>query len=161
MTVTDEGPYLVRNVGSGLLLEVFEGRTASGANVQQGKQASAGASDASGASPGQLWRIIPVYEGSALSHLECVASGKRLDVAGASTEPRANVQQWRANNFGAQEWLLEEHVGAPGTYSLVSHVSGLLLEVADASPSDGANVQQGEDVDSPCQWWTVERVRQR
>lgn len=153
--MTDDGVFLVRNVGSGMLLEVFEGRTGSGVNVQQGRPSAVKASEAPAR---QRWRIVPVYEGSALSHLECVASGKRLDVAGASTEPGANVQQWRANNFGAQEWLLEEHVGAPGTYSLVSYVSGLLLEVAEASLAEGANVQQGEDVDSPCQWWTLEPV---
>ncbi|MBB1254388.1 RICIN domain-containing protein [Streptomyces alkaliterrae] len=145
-----EGVYRVRNVGSGLLLEVYEGRTGSGVNVQQGRERG-GASAA-----GQLWRLIPVHPGSALYHLECVASGKRLDVAGASEEPGANVQQWRANNFGAQEWLLEEHVGHPGRFSLVSYVSGLLLEVADAATADGANVRQGEDSDTPAQWWTLE-----
>ena len=152
MTRNDQ-PYRVRNVGSGLLLEVYEGRTANGVQVRQGAQGAAEGS------PGQLWRITPVYEGSALHHVVSVASGKRLDVTGASVEPGARVQQWRANNFGAQEWLLEEHVAKPGTYSLVSYVSGLLLEVADASREEGATIQQGEDIDSPCQWWTLEPVR--
>lgn len=140
--------YRVRNVGSGLLLEVYGGRTANGVNVQQGKEVPGAAA--------QLWRIRPVHPGSALHHLECAASGKRLDVEGASVEPGANVQQWRANNFGAQEWLLEEHVGSRGRYSLVCYVSGLLLEVADGSTAEGANVRQGEDEDAPCQWWTLE-----
>lgn len=142
--------YRVRNVGSGLLLEVYEDRTANGVPVRQGRQRQA-----EGA-PGQLWRVIPVFEGSALHHLECLASGKRLDVRGASVEPGAIVQQWRANNFGAQEWLLEEHVGVPHRYSLVSYVSGLLLEVADDSREEGADVRQGEDVDAPSQWWSLE-----
>ncbi|MEE1929342.1 RICIN domain-containing protein [Streptomyces sp. TRM 70351] len=148
-----EGLYRVRNVGSGLLLEVYEGRAGSGVNVQQGVQ------EGSEGAARQLWRIMAVHEGSALHHIESLASGKRLDVAGASVEPGANVQQWGANNFGAQEWLLEGHVDAPGRYSLVSYVSGLPLEVAGASGEPGANVQQGEDTDTPAQWWTLEPAR--
>ncbi|MCK1796957.1 RICIN domain-containing protein [Streptomyces sp. XM4193] len=144
--------YRVRNVGSGLLLEVYEGRTAGGVRVQQGSRPG------SGDLPGQLWRITPVYEGSALRHVVSVASGKRLDVTGASLEPGAPIQQWRANNFGAQEWLLEEHVAKPGTYSLVSYLSGLLLEIPDSSKEEGAPALQGEDIDSPFQWWTLEAV---
>lgn len=69
------------------------------------------------------------------------ASGKRLDVANASTENGANVQQWKANNFGAQEWIIEQDLQSPGTVALVSFISGLLLEVADGSTADGGNVR--------------------
>ncbi len=99
-----------------------------------------------------------MHSGGGLYHLVNAASGKRLDVAGASTENGANVQQWKANNFGAQEWIIEQHLDAPGTVTLISYVSGLLLEVADGSMDDGANVQQWEDTDSPGQWWQLEPV---
>lgn len=69
------------------------------------------------------------------------------------------IQQWRANNFGAQEWLIERHLEAPGVVTLVSFISGLVLEVADGSTADGARVQQWEDTDSPGQWWRLEPVR--
>lgn len=143
----EEGLYRVRNVGSGLLLEVADGRRNSGANVQQGVDNGTDA---------QIWRVVPIHDGSALYHLENVRSGKRLDVAGAATENGVNVQQWRPNNFGAQEWLIEQHLDAPGTVTLLSGISGKTLEVADGSKENGANVQQWEDKDVPSQWWTLE-----
>lgn len=45
-----EGRYLVRNVASGLLLEVYGGAKGSGANVQQGKESG---------STAQQWHISP------------------------------------------------------------------------------------------------------
>ncbi|MET7617543.1 RICIN domain-containing protein [Streptomyces sp. NPDC005408] len=114
---------------------------------QQGKESGAQA---------QQWQIDPVPNGSGLYHFVNAASGKRLDVANASTENGANIQQWRANNFGAQEWIIEQHLDAPGTVTIVSFISGLLLEVESGSTDDGANVRQWEDTDSPGQWWRLE-----
>ncbi|WP_433544899.1 RICIN domain-containing protein [Streptomyces sp. CA-294286] len=136
------GTYLLRNVGSGLLLEAR-----GGTRVQQGRDSGAA---------GQRWLLSPVHEGSGLHHVVNGATGKRLDVANASVENGARVQQWRANNFGAQEWIVERHPDAPGRVSLVSWISGLLLEVAGGSAEDGADVQQWEDTDSPAQWWRLE-----
>ncbi|MFE6856910.1 RICIN domain-containing protein, partial [Streptomyces sp. NPDC057674] len=96
--------------------------------------------------------------GGGLYHLVNAASGKRLDVANASTENGANIQQWKANNFGAQEWIIEQDLQSPGTVALVSFISGLFLEVADDSKEDGGNVRQWEDTDSPFQWWRLEPV---
>ncbi|MFG2560770.1 RICIN domain-containing protein [Streptomyces sp. NPDC048496] len=149
--VVAPGLYRLRNVGSGLLLEVDGSAKGSGANVQQGADKQDGAG-------GRHWQLSPVHEGAALYHLTNAHSGKRLDVANASTENGANVQQWKANNYGAQEWLIEQHLDAPGTVTLVSFISGLVLEVADGSTADGANVQQWEDTDSPGQWWQLEPV---
>lgn len=50
----EAGLYQVRNVGSGLLLEVYEGSGRSGANVQQGR---------GNGSAGQQWHITPVPNG--------------------------------------------------------------------------------------------------
>ncbi|MFJ2190772.1 RICIN domain-containing protein [Kitasatospora sp. NPDC087861] len=148
-TVTDtaitDGRYLIRNVGSCLLLEVADGSRRSGARVRQG------ADDGSDA---QLWQLTAVHPGGALCHLENVASGKRLDVAGASPDNGVPIQQWSANAFGAQEWLLEAHVDDPGTYTITSFISGKPLTAA--APPDRA-VHQWEDTDSPTQWWRFER----
>lgn len=91
----------------------------------------------------------PVHSGGGLYHLVNAGSGKRLDVANASTEKGVRIQQWKANNFGAQEWIIEQHLDAPGTVTLISYISGLLLEVADHSLDEGAGIQQWEDTDSP------------
>ncbi|MEU1286550.1 RICIN domain-containing protein [Kitasatospora sp. NPDC005856] len=142
--ITD-GSYLVRNVGSGLLLQVADGSRRLGARIVLG------ADDGSDA---QLWRLTAVHPGGALFHIENAGSGRRLDVTGASTEDGVRVQQWSANAFGAQEWLLEAHVDAPGTYTVTSFVSGKPL-TAGAAPE--ADVHQHEDVDAPTQWWRFER----
>lgn len=70
-------------------------------------------------------------------------------MANADTENGVRIQQWKANNFGAQEWLIEQHPEAPGTVTLVSFISGLVMEVADGSTEEGGTVQQWEDTDSP------------
>ncbi|MFF1904266.1 RICIN domain-containing protein [Kitasatospora sp. NPDC058218] len=141
--ITD-GLYRVRNVGSGLLLEVADGSRRSGAKVVLGAQSG---SDA------QLWRLTAVHPGGALFHVENAASGKRLDVTGASPEDGVLIQQWSANAFGAQEWLLEHHLDAPGTYTLTSFISGKPL----TATTPGNPVEQREDLDSPTQWWRLER----
>ncbi|MFD7450427.1 RICIN domain-containing protein [Kitasatospora sp. NPDC059827] len=139
--VTD-GRYRIRNVGSGLLLEVAEASRRSGARIRLGP---ADGTDA------QLWLLTAVHPGGALFHIENAGSGKRLDVTGASPDDGVPIQQWSANAFGAQEWLLEAHVDAPGTYTVTSFISGKPLTATEAG------VQQWEDADAPTQWWRFER----
>lgn len=55
--VVEAGVYRLRNVGSGLLLEVYGAATGSGANVQQGREKDTAS---------QHWRLDPVHEGAAL-----------------------------------------------------------------------------------------------
>lgn len=141
------GRYLVRNTGSGLLLEVYGGAKGSGAVVQLSTENGTAA---------QQWQIDPVPNGGGLYHFVSVVSGKRLDVAAASVENGARVQQWRANNFGAQEWIIERRLDAPGTVSIVSFISGLLLEAVDGGTQNGTRVQQWEDTDTPGQQWRLE-----
>lgn len=148
--MTQDGQqYLIRNRASGLLLELSQPPAADGKRLRQGRQW------APEAAPTQLWRVTPVFEGSSLHHLVSVSSGERLDAAAAAPGAEGVPRGW-ANDHESQEWLLEEHLSKPGTYSLVSYASGLLLEVADGSLEEGAVVRQGEDIDSPCQWWTLE-----
>ncbi|WP_370466673.1 RICIN domain-containing protein [Streptomyces sp. PCS3-D2] len=84
------------------------------------------------------WLIAPVHSGGGIFHVVSADNERRLDVANASTESGARVQVWRANAFGAQEWIVEEHLDAPGAVSLIACISGLPLE-ADAE----GRVRQG------------------
>ncbi|MEV7726095.1 RICIN domain-containing protein [Streptomyces sp. NPDC087917] len=137
-----EGVYRIRNVHSGLVLQL-EG--ASRVRVgPDGPPAPAGA---------RRWRISPVHSGGGIFHLVSEDNGRRLDVANASEEAGARVQVWRPNAFGAQEWLVEGHVDEPGVVSLVACVSGLALEA-----DEEGRARQGEDTDSPEQWWRLEPV---
>ncbi|MQS13001.1 hypothetical protein F7Q99_12035 [Streptomyces kaniharaensis] len=144
-TAITDGLYRVRNVASGLLLGVADGSRRSGARIHHGEDTGTDA---------QLWRLTAVHPGGALYHLENAASGKRLDVTGASSDNGVLIQQWSANAFGAQEWLLEHHDDAPGTYTITSFISGKPLT---AAPAPDPAVRQWEDIDSPTQWWRLER----
>ncbi|MFK0252484.1 RICIN domain-containing protein [Streptomyces sp. NPDC090445] len=135
-----DGVYRVRNVASGLLLRVESGnRVGVGPD---GPQAPAAALE---------WRISPVHSGGGIVHVVSVHNDRRLDVANASTESGARVQVWRPNAFGAQEWIVEEHLDDPGVVSLVACISGLPLEADEKGPA-----RQCEDTDSPAQWWRLE-----
>ncbi|MEU7727698.1 RICIN domain-containing protein [Streptomyces sp. NPDC040724] len=137
-----EGLYRIRNVDSGLVLQL-EGAS----RVRVGPDGPPAPEAA------RRWRIAPVHSGGGIFHVVSEDNERRLDVANASTESGARVQVWRANAFGAQEWLVEEHLDAPGVVSLIACISGLPLE------TDGAGrVRQGEDTDSPAQWWRLEPV---
>ncbi|MEW2135087.1 RICIN domain-containing protein [Streptomyces sp. NPDC005409] len=135
-----EGLYRIRNVDSGLVLQL-EGAS----RVRVGPDGPPVPEAA------RRWRIAPVHSGGGVFHVLSEDNERRLDVANASTESGARVQVWRANAFGAQEWIVEEHLDDPGVVSLIACISGLPLE------ADGeGRVRQGEDTDSPSQWWRLE-----
>lgn len=137
-TKAPDGVYRIRNAASGLLLQVESGN-----RVWVGPDGEPAAA--------RQWEITPVHSGGGIFHLVSVHNGKRLDVANASTESGTRVQVWKANAFGAQEWVVEEHLDDPGVVSLIAAISGLPLE-ADAE----GRARQCEDTDSPAQWWRLE-----
>ncbi|MFF3648656.1 RICIN domain-containing protein [Streptomyces sp. NPDC002181] len=137
-----DGVYRIRNAASGLLLRL-EGSTRVGVG-----------SDGPPAPPAACrWRISPVHSGGGIVHIVSVHNDRLLDVANASTESGARVQVWRANAFGAQEWIVEEHLDDPGVVSLIACISGLPLEA-----DEEGRARQCEDTDSPAQWWRLEPV---
>ncbi|GGQ04940.1 MULTISPECIES: RICIN domain-containing protein [Streptomyces] len=135
-----EGTYRIRNVDSALVLQL-EGAS----RVRVGPDGPPAPEAA------RRWLIAPVHSGGGIFHVVSEDNERRLDVANASTDSGARVQVWRANAFGAQEWIVEEHLDDPGVVSLIACISGLLLE-ADAE----GRVRQAEDTDSPSQWWRLE-----
>ncbi|WP_223837615.1 RICIN domain-containing protein [Streptomyces venezuelae] len=143
-----EGIFLLRNAASGLVLETEGSRTGSGTRVRVGPEGPPAAAGA------QRWRIVPVHPGAATYHVVNVLSEKRLDVAGASVESGARIQLWKPNGFGAQEWLVEEHLrhgAATGVVSLIACISGLPLDVDPAGYA-----RQWEETDAATQGWRLE-----
>lgn len=82
-----------------------------------------------------------------------VASGKVLDIAGASPADGALVQQWSYAAGANQQWRL--HRGTSGTYTIVSIASGACLDVAGASQDDGARLQQWSCAGQDNQRWDL------
>lgn len=134
------GVHRIRNVASGLLLQ-----------VESGNRVRVGPEGPPVLPAAQQWEISPVHSGGGLFHLVSVHNGKRLDVANASTESGTRVQVWKANAFGAQEWIVEEHLDARGVVSLIAAISGLPLEA-----DEEGQARQCEDNDSPSQWWRLD-----
>jgi Ricin-type beta-trefoil lectin domain-like len=135
--------YRLRNVQSGVCLDVAKGSTASGANVQQWT--------CNGLAP-QDWKLTG--KGSGYFTLTAKVSGLCLDVSGGSTAPGANVQQWTCNGTGAQLWRVV-NVGR-SYYTLTAKVSGLCLDVSGGSTAPGANVQQWTCNQLAPQIWRLE-----
>ncbi|MCB5166457.1 RICIN domain-containing protein [Streptomyces bambusae] len=141
-----DGVYTLRNAASGLVLATEGGRSGSGARLRLVPESETE----------QRWQVVPVHPGAGMFHIVHPDSGKRFDVAGASTEGGARVQLWSANGYGAQEWLVEEHVDQPGVVTLVACISGLPLDV-----DEEGRARQWEETDSPTQGWRLERAAGR
>ncbi len=83
------------------------------------------------------------------------ATGKVLDVSGASQDDGANVQQWNWNGSGAQRWRQESSgLGI----KLVNVNSGKCLDVSNNATHAGANVAQYRCNGGDNQRWQVQSV---
>ncbi len=129
------------NTNGASCLDVANGSTANGANVQQW---------GCWGGPQQEWELVST---STAGFYEVVNenSGKCLDVANGSNGNGTNVQQWGCWGGPGQLWHPEPSNGS--YYSLWNYISiedpntsngnsGLCLDVAGSSTTNGTNVQQ-------------------
>ena len=84
--------------------------------------------------------------------LRNAASGKLLDVAYASGDDGANVQQWERNYGDQQKWWIEK-VGSG--YKIINKRSGKALDVSGRSRDDNANVLQWRYTGGSNQIWAI------
>ncbi|MER7141068.1 family 43 glycosylhydrolase [Streptomyces sp. NPDC000341] len=77
------------------------------------------------------------------------ATGKCLDVSGASTADGADVRQWTCDGSAKQRWRVEDR--GDDTSRLVNVSSGKVLDTADCSAADGADLRQWTWLDNTCQ----------
>lgn len=96
----------------------------------------------------------PVADG--VYRLVAKHSGQVLDVAGCSTTPGANVQQYTWIGGDCQRWRVANT--ANGIYTITAQHSGQALDVNACSTAAGANVQQWTWLGGDCQRWRFERV---
>ncbi len=123
------GTYRIVNRRSGKALEVANGSTANGANVQQWTY-NGGAN--------QRWTIT--HLGLQRYSIIGVGSGKALEVNGASQSFGANVDIWPYSSSSQNHiWILTPY---DGYYRLQALHSGQALNVSGGSTADGANVLQ-------------------
>lgn len=90
------------------------------------------------------------------SFLSALNPFKAVDIAGAKTTDRANVQLYDLNNSDAQHFRITYHP-EDGTYSIMNIRSGKYLDAAGGRSANGTNVQQYTGNSSPAQRWRIEQ----
>ncbi|HEX8531012.1 MAG TPA: RICIN domain-containing protein, partial [Cytophagales bacterium] len=142
---TFSGTYKITARHSGKVMEVANGATADGTNVQQWTD---------NGSTAQQWIITATTDG--YYKLICKATGKALEVSYNLLTDGGNVQQWTYSGANNQQWKIEDVGG--GFYKITARHSGKGLDVANASLADGGNVHQWTYNGGTNQQWKVEQL---
>ena len=147
----DGAAYRLKNVNSGLYMQVDGAKAENGANVQQW-----GTSDGT---THDIWKMADAGDGYYYL-VSAVGDGGTyvLDIAGKKTANGTNVDIYQYNGGDNQKFMLT--MNPDGSYKLRTKVSGgkSAVEIADASAASGANVQQWEINGASCQDWILESV---
>ncbi len=142
------GEYKIRNIGANYLLGVKDFATTNGTPVESQEDL--------GQNPNQLWAIVyantPVQSGKTYKLIN-PNSEKGLDVDGAGTADRTNVQIWDDYTFVSQKWQIT--LESDDTYTLINPNSGRALDVDGAGTENRTNVQIWESYKSPGQKWKI------
>ena len=151
--VLDEGAlYMIKNVNSGLYLDVDGAKAENGTNIQQWGAAEPGVQN--------TFRVISAGDG--YYYLVSQVGDKAtyfLDVANNSTENGANIGIW--SNTGADCQKIKFYEVSDGKYMLLTKQTGdkKCLGVQAASKNSGANIVQWQTtLSDPSQHWTLEKV---
>lgn len=146
---TDGSVYRLKNVNSGLYMQVEGAKAENGTNVQQWGTGDGVTHD--------IWKLIDQGDGY-YSLISAVGDGGTyaLDVAGKKTADGTNVDIYQYNGGTNQQFMLTPN--ADGSYKLRTRVSGCksAVEIADAGKGSGDNVQQWTVNGASCQDWILE-----
>lgn len=144
---------MIKNVNSGLYLDVAGGKAANGTNVQQWGATAPG---------GQYntWKVVSTGDGYyQLYSMLGDGSTYLLDLANGSTASGTNIQIWQDTNCDAQVFKLQAN--GDGSYAILTKATGCKsgLDVAAGSTASGGNVQQWGYAGGNHQKWIFERVQ--
>ncbi len=144
-----EGIYYVKNKFSNLYLDVADGNSADGANIQQWSYNGADA---------QKFKFVSTGDG--YYYILTGASGytKCVDVANVSAEDGANINQWEYWGGDGQKFRVVKQ--PDGTYAILSKVSNCAsgLDVYEWSTESGGNINQWNYWGGDCQKWILEEA---
>ena len=145
----DDGKYVIRStINSNYVIDVANGSTANGANIQLYKY---------DASAKQQFNVS--YIGDGLYKILASHSNKSIDVKDASTKIGANVQQCEQNKEDAQKWIIKDN--KDGTYSIISKCNGLYVDVHNAVAANGTNIQMCNSNRLNAQKFKFEKVNEQ
>ncbi len=141
-----EGTYLIRNVNSGIYLDVEGGTAASGTNVQQWGAESAMANN--------VWKVVAEADGYH-SIYSMLGDGTQFRLNVGSDDNAENICISEKADTDAQ---LYRFLGnEDGSYHIVTKSSGCskAVEVVNAETAAGANIQQWITNGVNCQDWEL------
>lgn len=146
----DGSTYRLKNVNSGLYLNVTDNSAKNGTNVEQSNTET---------SLGSTWRLFSAGDGYyyIISQLEDGVS-YALDVTGKKSDNGTNMEIYQYNSADNQKFMLTKN--QDGSYKIRTKVSNgnSCVEVINAETTEGANVQQWEVNGANCQDWILEPV---
>ena len=148
---TEGAAYRIKNVNSGLYLEVAGASAKNGTNVDQW--------GSDGSEIHNIWKLFSAGDGYYYL-ASCVGDGGTfvLDVAGKKADNGTNIDIYQYNGGTNQQFMLTEN--SDGSYKIRTRVSGeaSAVEIVNADTSSGANAQEWEVNGANCQDWTLEAV---
>ena len=143
--------YMIKNVGSGLYLDVDGAKAEAGANVQQW--------GADGEAVQNTWKLQDAGDGYYYIR-SYVGDGKTyyLDLTAGKTADGTNIEIWTKNEKDAQKFKFFDN--GDGTYTIAtkSTKDASCLTVDGDSKGSGANIVQSKDNGTDFQKWTVEKI---
>ena len=143
----EAGAYILKNVGTGTVLDVSNASATDGANIQ------VYSSNGSNAQRFFLKKADPVRGVTYALH-SSLNYGQVIDVADGSSSDGANIQSWASNDTGAQKWNVYQN--GDGTYRVINAANGKALDVKDGKAFAGANIQQYSWNGTAAQKWIIE-----
>ncbi len=129
-SLVSAGVYVIAaTTGDNLALNVAGSSTADGGNIEIASRPDDQVAT-------QRFAVSPNGDGTYA--IKSVYSGKYLDVAWSGQADGTNVQQWTANGYDCQKWII---VACNGGYSLISACNLKALDVEWGAAESGTNVQ--------------------
>ncbi len=143
--------YMIKNVNSGLYMDVADGKAEEGTNVQQW--------GASGPSANNTWTFKQAV-GEYYWVYSNVGDGATymLDVTDGSKDNGTNIAIRTSNGYSTQYFKLLDN--GDGTVTMLTRASrdASAVEIINALTDNGANVQQWEVNGHNCQKWILEKT---
>lgn len=121
--------YIASALNTSMVLDVTNGSTKDGANIQLYKKNATNA---------QLFRFVKSSK-DGYYYIVNKGSGKAIDVQGGGTTSGTNVQQYTRNNTQAQRWVLRCVPGSNDRINIKAQC-GKYLDVKNAEAKNGTNI---------------------
>ena len=150
VTPTNGNIYYIKNLNSGLYLQVENDSAKDGANVCQANGTG---------STGQKWIINDNGDGTIrIKSALDMTGGLALDIPNGVGDNLTNVQVWSSNGLAPQNFKLVDN--GNGYYAIATQASDFArcLDVLSWSKDDGANVMQYDITMGENQLWAFEEA---